>query len=143
LTVDALPGLCQEPRAAFLTQRFDDGSIGDGWPWDFYVRRAFRIYPLSILCVLVVVGCRVPYSAWGDPFQSPSFPQLAANLPIRDAASSRHGWGCNHKPHPQIFLTNLKRSKADNFVDHQPHRPSETLPAPPRTAYSLLVCLLR
>ncbi len=30
------------------------------WVWIFYVRRAFRIYPLAIVCILVVVGLAIP-----------------------------------------------------------------------------------
>jgi len=51
-----------------------------GWPRRFYVRRAFRIYPLSILCVVVVVVCRIPDSAGDEIFQAPSLHKLVANL---------------------------------------------------------------
>jgi len=31
---------------------------------EFYIRRAFRIYPLSVLCVLAVCAVRVPVNSW-------------------------------------------------------------------------------
>ncbi len=36
---------------------------------DFYIRRIFRIYPLSILLCLVVVGLGIPRNVLGDEFQ--------------------------------------------------------------------------
>ena len=44
----------------------------------FYIQRVFRIYPLSILCVLVTLAFRI---SWPDPvFHSPSGLSIAANL---------------------------------------------------------------
>lgn len=41
-----------------------------GWDlvWRFYVRRFFRIYPLSILCCVVVSVFCIPRSVLGEPF---------------------------------------------------------------------------
>lgn len=35
--------------------------------WRFYIRRFFRIYPLAIFCVLVVVLLKIPSSTWKAP----------------------------------------------------------------------------
>ena len=44
----------------------------------FYIQRAFRIYPLSILCVLVSLAFRI---AWPEPVFIPRSGQsIAANL---------------------------------------------------------------
>ena len=45
----------------------------------FYLRRFFRIYPLSIACVLAVVAAHVPRMPW-VPFTPVSWRVLAANL---------------------------------------------------------------
>ena len=47
----------------------------------FYVRRAFRIYPLCIACVIVVVTCDVPAGIHGS-FQNPSLRILLSNLSL-------------------------------------------------------------
>jgi len=53
----------------------------------FFVRRAFRIYPLSLLTVLFVVACQVPPVAWGTTPPDSSFRSVAANaLLIQDLA---------------------------------------------------------
>jgi peptidoglycan/LPS O-acetylase OafA/YrhL len=36
------------------------GDTRDGWPVRFYVRRAFRIYPLSIAAIVFVLALRIP-----------------------------------------------------------------------------------
>lgn len=45
----------------------------------FYIQRAFRVYPLSIVCVVVVVAFGVPWVHWGA-FSRPSLGRLIANL---------------------------------------------------------------
>ena len=44
-------------------ERMDSGG-GGNIAGRFYVRRLFRIYPLSILCVLIVLFFRIPYMPW-------------------------------------------------------------------------------
>jgi peptidoglycan/LPS O-acetylase OafA/YrhL len=47
----------------------------------FYIRRAFRIYPLSILCVLGVLWFRIPPEPLGGPpYQIPSASVIVGNL---------------------------------------------------------------
>lgn len=56
----------------------------DRRPWtipSFYIRRAFRIYPLSIVCVLLVFALRIPFAPL-HPFVPISMPRLAANLTL-------------------------------------------------------------
>ena len=48
----------------------------------FYIRRAFRIYPLSMLCVLVVCAARIPINAWGSRIIPFSWPSLLSNLAL-------------------------------------------------------------
>lgn len=52
-----------------------------GWPLirSFYIRRAFRIYPLSILSVLLVVSFEIPALPW-NTYTPPSTGALASNL---------------------------------------------------------------
>jgi len=46
---------------------------------NFYVRRLFRIYPLSIFCICMALVVRVPF--WPDvPFAMPSWRAILANL---------------------------------------------------------------
>lgn len=47
----------------------------------FYVRRAFRIYPLSIVCVVLVYFCRIPFEPL-HAFTPISLPRLTANLAL-------------------------------------------------------------
>lgn len=55
--------------------------------WHFYVRRVFRIYPLSILTVLLVVAFGVPPRAWDPALPDPSFRSVVANvLLVQDLA---------------------------------------------------------
>ena len=53
-----------------------------GWPlaWHFYVRRVFRIYPLSILTVLVVLVAGIPRVAWSLETPDSSVRTVVANL---------------------------------------------------------------
>ena len=46
----------------------------------FYIRRVFRIYPLSLSCVLVVLACQIPYSADGQSFTIPTAGRIIANM---------------------------------------------------------------
>jgi peptidoglycan/LPS O-acetylase OafA/YrhL len=46
----------------------------------FYIRRAFRIYPLAIVAVLAVVVLRIPAEFNAAAFSSPSATQLWSNL---------------------------------------------------------------
>lgn len=50
-----------------------------GWVKRFYIRRAFRIYPLSLLCVAVVLAGHVP-PVFGSTFIRPTHWALLANL---------------------------------------------------------------
>src|SRR5688500_16522490 len=52
---------------------------GAGWAFarEFYVRRAFRIYPLAIVCVLAVVAAGVPARPW-EAFRFPGALDLAS-----------------------------------------------------------------
>jgi peptidoglycan/LPS O-acetylase OafA/YrhL len=54
---------------------------GSGWTLAraFYVRRAFRIYPLAIVCVLAVIAAGVPARPW-ETFRFPDAIELASNL---------------------------------------------------------------
>jgi peptidoglycan/LPS O-acetylase OafA/YrhL len=54
---------------------------GSGWSLarGFYVRRAFRIYPLAVVCVLAVVAAGVPARPW-DTFRFPDAFDLVSNL---------------------------------------------------------------
>jgi len=45
----------------------------------FYIQRVFRIYPLSILCVLCVVICHIPPSIY-EPYRRPGAFMLISNL---------------------------------------------------------------
>jgi peptidoglycan/LPS O-acetylase OafA/YrhL len=40
---------------------------GTPFVWRFYLRRFFRIYPLAIFCILVVVLLKIPSSTWKTP----------------------------------------------------------------------------
>jgi peptidoglycan/LPS O-acetylase OafA/YrhL len=51
------------------------------WVRRFYLQRLFRIYPLSIVCVFVVLLCAVPPN-WGTPFAQVSIGGLLANLTL-------------------------------------------------------------
>jgi peptidoglycan/LPS O-acetylase OafA/YrhL len=57
------------------------GLSGSALLRSFYLRRAFRIYPLSIACVLVVVAFRIPELPWGE-YAAPTAATLATNLSL-------------------------------------------------------------
>ncbi|HTA42727.1 MAG TPA: acyltransferase [Bryobacteraceae bacterium] len=46
----------------------------------FYTRRVFRIYPLSIACIVAVLASRIPTAPWELPFHRPSLRGLVSNL---------------------------------------------------------------
>ncbi len=48
----------------------------------FYVRRFFRIYPLSIVCVLAVVALHIPSAPWRPQYYWPGWPTLISNLAL-------------------------------------------------------------
>jgi peptidoglycan/LPS O-acetylase OafA/YrhL len=56
------------------------GGAGSGaWFRRFYLRRAFRIYPLSIACVVAVVTLGLPEATWRQG-HAPTPEEIAANL---------------------------------------------------------------
>jgi peptidoglycan/LPS O-acetylase OafA/YrhL len=56
-----------------------DRNQGEGLFLSFYVRRFFRIYPLSTACILMVLAFRIPYVP-RDSFLSPGWGDLLSNL---------------------------------------------------------------
>ena len=46
----------------------------------FYIRRFFRIYPLSMTAVAVTVGAYIPFTSWDLVYQQPSHRTILANL---------------------------------------------------------------
>lgn len=65
----------------YSLERLDSRSSGYSLAARFYVRRFFRIYPLSIACVLGVLALGIPAMAWGDaPTISISGKVVVANL---------------------------------------------------------------
>jgi peptidoglycan/LPS O-acetylase OafA/YrhL len=53
---------------------------------DFYIRRAFRIYPLSIACVLLVSAFGVPQTPGGAPAVRSAFQIIASLLLVQNVA---------------------------------------------------------
>jgi peptidoglycan/LPS O-acetylase OafA/YrhL len=55
-----------------------------GWPLaaTFYVRRAFRIYPLSICLVLLCVALSIPSNALGAPYRWQGLAAVLSNLAL-------------------------------------------------------------
>lgn len=53
-----------------------------GWQlhWTFYIRRFFRIYPLSIAVILVVLAANIPPSTWPDDIAHPGLRGIIGNL---------------------------------------------------------------
>lgn len=56
------------------------GLSGRNLYTSFVVRRVFRIYPLSILCVIVVVSLRVPSTSWTGGYVWAGWPAFASNI---------------------------------------------------------------
>lgn len=56
-------------------------DTSSSWVTRFYARRIFRIYPLSILCVVAALVFRIP-PVHGKPFAWPSSLNLAANVTL-------------------------------------------------------------
>ena len=56
---------------------------GTGWSLSraFFIRRAFRIFPLAVLCILIVMLFEVPPLPWLS-YEPPTPGQLAANLTL-------------------------------------------------------------
>jgi peptidoglycan/LPS O-acetylase OafA/YrhL len=46
----------------------------------FYARRIFRIYPLSILAVAIVVGAHIPQTSWTHAYEYPSLSTIVSNF---------------------------------------------------------------
>jgi peptidoglycan/LPS O-acetylase OafA/YrhL len=59
-----------------------DRLAATGWRLfaSFYVRRIFRIYPLSICCVIAVVVLRIPSMPWVPAFAPVSWSTFVSNL---------------------------------------------------------------
>lgn len=53
--------------------------VGGGFK-EFYIRRAFRIYPLSILAVLLTIAFQIPPTSWGSAYAWPGWPAVWSNL---------------------------------------------------------------
>lgn len=47
--------------------------------WHFYIRRAFRIYPLALVCVVGVVALGWPEASW-KPYHPVTWQEVVANL---------------------------------------------------------------
>lgn len=52
---------------------------GEAYATSFFIRRAFRIYPLSICCIVLLLALRIPHSIY-RPFEFPGPRALLANL---------------------------------------------------------------
>jgi peptidoglycan/LPS O-acetylase OafA/YrhL len=64
-----------------LMQSLERSEIaGDRIAISFFIRRAFRIYPLSIVCVLAILALRIPHSFYSNSFEFPTWRALIANL---------------------------------------------------------------
>jgi len=72
---------------------------GPGLYRSFLVRRFFRIYPLSVLCVLVMVGLRIPSAAWRPNYQWAGWPAFISNLLLAQ--------NLTHSPSVDIVLWSL------------------------------------
>jgi peptidoglycan/LPS O-acetylase OafA/YrhL len=46
----------------------------------FYIRRIFRIYPLSILAILCAIAFQIPATSWGDHYKAPDLLGSSSNL---------------------------------------------------------------
>ena len=52
--------------ALVLMLSMERSSVAPQWIYWFYTQRIFRIYPLSIICLIVVLACRVPNGDLSD-----------------------------------------------------------------------------
>ena len=54
----------------------------NGWPMfsTFYIKRFFRIYPLSIAVIILVLAARIPPTSWPDDIAHPSLSGIISNL---------------------------------------------------------------
>ena len=75
------------------------------WPLRFYIQRIFRIYPLSILCVVAVLLLHIPFMPF-RAFALPSAANILQNLTLTQNLT---------QPHP-IRVGNL--IVANNSVSH-------------------------
>ena len=53
---------------------------GDNIVSSFIIRRVFRLYPLSIVCILIVLALHIPRSFRSGPFSMPGWSAVLANL---------------------------------------------------------------
>jgi peptidoglycan/LPS O-acetylase OafA/YrhL len=67
-----------------LMSSLERGGDAPGWQWRFYLRRAFRIYPLAIVVILIATVFRFPphvtYDGSDMARAFPSLSTLASNL---------------------------------------------------------------
>ena len=72
--------------ALVLMSSLERQGRADGWVRAFYVRRAFRIYPLAMFCVLAYVALHVPESVQSltnpTTFEPLTFRELVLNLAL-------------------------------------------------------------
>lgn len=61
----------------YSLQRTDGTSFAS---LSFYIRRFFRLYPLAIVCILIVIILRIPPNPWGTEYQWCGIPVLLSNL---------------------------------------------------------------
>jgi peptidoglycan/LPS O-acetylase OafA/YrhL len=66
-------------------ERSEERNTGDLFR-DFYIRRGFRIYPLSIICVLLVCAFGVPQTPGGAPAARGAFQIIASLLLVQNVA---------------------------------------------------------
>jgi len=60
----------------------------------FTIRRGFRIYPLSILCVVVVTALRIPSTSWSTSYTWPGWEALASNILLVQNVSQTASVNC-------------------------------------------------
>ena len=60
----------------------DDAPSRRHWVTRFYIRRAWRIYPLAWAVILVVYALRIPPASVASHYRTISLPTLAANLAL-------------------------------------------------------------
>ena len=66
--------------ALVLMLSMERSSLAPQWTSSFYIQRIFRIYPLSIVCLIVVLACRVPNGDLSDLHTVFAWPSLSALL---------------------------------------------------------------